>query len=303
MLALFDADRRSDAEAEMAKLLDDQPGDFLVVGEAAYWYAAHKDGPKAVDLAQRAIAIEPRFIWSHIALARGLLLQDRVADAEKALMAAGRYGNFPTLEYELAAARLAAGYYREAAAGLATSFAVKDGQVTTALGGRVPRGSKEFIDLVADERRASIFAPVSADDPDTSAHLAALLAFKQALDAEQPDEKAVAAAADDFAKGDDRMQVHRQLYAASEMLEKKVAASKSGRARQGGGIRRRYGSRGSLGVNGGHGERAIWATLYRGDAGRVRQCPGGTACDTFLDHARAYRGHYRLVELPNRCDR
>ena len=223
VLALFDADRRVDAEAEMAKLLDDKPGDFLVLGEAAYWYAVHKDGPKAVELAQRAIAVEPRFVWSHIALARGLLLEDRVADAERTLIAARRYGNFPTLEYELAVTRLAAGYYREAAAGLATSFAVRDGQVTTALGGRVLRGSKEFIDLVADERRASIFAPVAADDPDMSARLTALLAFKTALDVERPDEKAVAAAADEFAKGDDRMQVHRQLYAASELLERKIA--------------------------------------------------------------------------------
>ncbi|MFL6374123.1 MAG: tetratricopeptide repeat protein [Pyrinomonadaceae bacterium] len=227
VLALFDADRRPDAEAEMAKLLEQNPGNFLLLGNAAYWYAAHNDGAKAVEFAQKAIGVEPRFIWSHIALARGLLLGHRADDAEKELLSARTYGNFPTLEYELAATRLEAGYYREAAEGLSLSFTIKDGQLSTALGGRVPRESKSFIQLLEDERRASIFAPTAADDADTAQHLAALLELKLALDAPQPDEKNISAAADDFVKGEDGMQAYRQIYAASAMVEKKVALQKA----------------------------------------------------------------------------
>ncbi|MBV9243000.1 MAG: tetratricopeptide repeat protein, partial [Acidobacteria bacterium] len=227
ILSLFDSEKRADAESEMAKLLDAAPGNVLLLGEAAYWYAAHKEADKAVDLAQKAIAQNPRFIWSHIALARGLLLQGKPADAERALLNARRYGNFPTVEYELATARAAAGYYREAAEGLATGFSVKDGMISTDLGGRIPREAKSFTDLVADERRASIFTPTAADDPEAANRLASLLAFQQTLNSPQPDEKVVSAAADVFTKGDDAMRVHRQLYAAASLLEKKVALAKA----------------------------------------------------------------------------
>ena len=227
ILALLDADRRSDAETEMAKALDDRPKNFLLLGDAAYWYAVHNDGAKTVELAQKAIAIEPRFVWSHIALARGLVLEGKPAEAEATLVAARRYGNFPTIEYELASARFAAGYFREAAEGLAATFVIKDGRISTTLGGRVTRDSTTFTELVADERRASIFAPAAADDTETSARLAALLDLQQKLTAPGTDEKDVAAAADEFAKGTDAMQVHRQLYAASRLLEKKIALAKA----------------------------------------------------------------------------
>ncbi len=117
-------------------------------------------------------------------------------------------------------------FYREAAEVLSTSFKAKGGSVSTDLGGRIPRESKLFTELVADERRASIFAPTAADDADTAAHLAALLEFYQELKAPTPDENAVSAAADSFVKGDDPMRVHRQLYAASELLDRKLALPK-----------------------------------------------------------------------------
>src|SRR5206468_8457526 len=102
---------------------------------AAYWYAAHDEGSQAVALAQKAIETDPRFIWSHIALARGLMSQKKPVDAERTLLAARRYGNFPTLEYEIASARAAAGLYRDAIEDLSKSFSVKDGVVHANLGG------------------------------------------------------------------------------------------------------------------------------------------------------------------------
>ncbi|MEP6788671.1 MAG: tetratricopeptide repeat protein, partial [Acidobacteriota bacterium] len=226
VLALFDAGKRADAEAELTRALEATPGNVILLAGAAYWYAAHDDGQKAIELAQKAIASDPRFIWSHIALARGLLSQNKPAEAEKILLAARRYGNFPTLEYEIASARITAGYYREAAEELAKSFSVKDGVVHTDLGGRVPRDAKNFTELVGFERRASIFAPVAADDPETAIKLTQLLILKQELDAAEPKPEAVAKAADDFVSGTDRMKVHRQIFAASQLLDKKIALPK-----------------------------------------------------------------------------
>ena len=226
VLSLFDAGKKADAEAEMAKSLETAPGNVILLASAAYWYAVNSDGVKAVELAQKAIVVDPRFIWSHIALARGLMVQKDPGAAEKALIAARQYGNFPTLEYEIASARVAAGYYREAGEELAKSFRVKDGVVQTKLGGRVARESKYFAELVGFERRASIFAPTAADDPENAAKLTALLELKQNLDAAEPNADATAKAIDSFVAGDDKMKIHRQIYAASQLLDKKVALAK-----------------------------------------------------------------------------
>ncbi len=226
ILSLFDAEKRTEAEAEMAKSVAVNPGNVILLAGVAYWYAAHNEGDKAVEFAQKAIAAEPRFIWSHIALARGYMTQKKPVEAEKVLLVARQYGQFPTLGYELASARVAAGFYREAAEELSKNFSVKDGVVSTKLGGRVQRESKSFIELVGPERRASIFAPTAADDPENAARLAALLELKQQLDAAEPKADAVGAAADAFIRGDDKMKVHRQIFAASQLLDKKVALPK-----------------------------------------------------------------------------
>lgn len=227
ILALFDAGKRADAEAELAKSLAATPGNVILLGGAAYWYATQNEGEKAVEYAQKAVAADPRFIWSHIALARGFLAQNKAAEAEKTLLSARRYGNFPTLSYELAAVRLAAGYYRDAADELVKTFAVKDGVVNTKLGGRMSRESKNLMELIGLERRASIFTPTAADTAENSAKLVALLEFKKALDAAEPNADAVARAADEFTKGDDKMKVHRQIFAASQLLDKKTALTKA----------------------------------------------------------------------------
>ncbi len=226
VLALFDADKRADAEAEMAKSLEANPGNVILLAGAAYWYAAHNEGAQAVTLAQKAIEIDPRFIWSHIAMGRGFLSQNKAADAERALLAARKYGNFPTLEYEIASARLAAGLYREAAEELSKSFSVKDGSIKAVLGGRVPSEANNFTDLIGPERRASLFTAKAADNLESAAQLKALLEFEQNLRSPETKSDITASAADDFIRGDDKMKIYRQIFTASELLEKKVALPK-----------------------------------------------------------------------------
>lgn len=226
VLALFDAGKRGDAEAELAKALSMNDGNVMLLGNVAYWYAVQGDGDKAIELATKAIDKDPRFIWSHIALAHGFLLKGQTADAEKTLLTARRYGNFPALTYELAAAKAAGGYYREAAEELSKAFAVKDGVISTKLGGRVVKGSKDFTELVGLERRASIFAPTAADDPDSASRLAALLEFTQVLADAEPNADAITRTADSFTAGSDKMRIFRQLYVANELLEKRTALTK-----------------------------------------------------------------------------
>src|SRR5262249_49367749 len=81
-------------------------------------------------------------------------------------------------------------------------------------------------DLLANERRASIFEPAPADDPDTAARLKALLEFDQTVNAAETSEEAVIKTADTFVSGDDNMKLHRQLYAANTLLTQRIALSK-----------------------------------------------------------------------------
>ncbi len=227
VLSLFDAGKRSEAEAEFAKAVERTPGNIFLLAGAAYWYAANNDGAKAAELAQQAIAKEPRFIWSHIALARGLMAQGKPVDAEQALVSARKYGNFPTLQYEIASARLASGFYREAAEELRKSFSIDSYGLHSKLGGRIDRTGTNFTELLSYERRASIFTPAAADSPETAEQLKALFELDQALSSEKPDETKAVSAAERFATGGDQMATYRRLYAAQKLNDKQLAADKA----------------------------------------------------------------------------
>ncbi len=224
-LALFDGGKRREAEAEMAKSLAANENNLPLLVGAAYWYAANNDGGKAVELAGKAVEIEPRYVWAHIALARGFTQQNRPLEAERTLLAARQYGNFPTLDYELAAARFAAGFYREAAEALKQNFVVKGDVIETRLGGRLVKNAKNFIELLELERRASIFQPQTADNFESAEKLKSLLDFTQKLNA--ADETEIGRAAEEFAKGDDKMKLHRQLYAANRLLQSNKSLPKA----------------------------------------------------------------------------
>ncbi len=226
ILSLFGSGKKAEAEAEMARSLERNPQNLNLLAGAAYWYAANDSGEKAVELARKAVEMEPRYIWGHIALARGLMGQRRPVEAERVLVMARQYGNFPTLEYEIASARLMSGFYREAVEELQKSFSMKDGLVQTRLGGRVSREEKSFADLIAYEHRASIFETSPADNPENAAKLKLLFEINQKLAEDAPDETELSALTDEFVKGEDKMKLHRQMYSATLLLQKNVALPK-----------------------------------------------------------------------------
>lgn len=224
-LSLFDIGRKDKAERKMTEVLDENPKNVSLLVGAAYWYAVHKDGMRAVELAKRVITFEPRYTWTYIAMARGFMAQGDPLAAENALLAARQYGNFPTLAYELACARLAAGFNREAVEGLKESFELEGNLIKTRLGGRIEKKSANFIDLLSLERRASIFQVNFADDPLVSTRLKTLLSFMKKMESEEDDTE-IALDADKFIDGEDKMKIHRQLFVANQLLEKKKALSK-----------------------------------------------------------------------------
>ncbi len=226
ILALFDAGKKTEAESELAKSLEANPNNlFLLVG-AAYWYAAHKDGAKAVELAQKALAVEPRYTWAHIALARGFLAQKKPLEAERILLTAKQYGDFPTLDYEIATVRMESGFYREAVEILRRSFRIKDDYVRARLGGRVSLEATTFFELLGAERRAGIYQPLAADTEENSDRMKILLDLAQKLDAEDATETQISEAVDKFIGAGDAMKFYRQMFAARQLLQRKKALPK-----------------------------------------------------------------------------
>lgn len=214
ILSLFEAGKPEDANALLSKSIDADDAGIFLLGGVAHWYAANGSGNKAVDFARRALAKDPRYVWAQIALARGLVLTGKPVEAEQVLIAARKLGNFPTLQYEIAAARLAAGFFRDAADGLSESFDLSDGKLKTRLSGRIERASDNFTELLAPETRAAIFSPLPLINDNEARLLKSLLGIKKLSALPEASNEELIAVAKDFASGTDNMAPHRALYTA-----------------------------------------------------------------------------------------
>ncbi len=227
ILSLLDLNRIEEAKPELEKTLSSDPKNLTLLAGAAYWFAAHNDNDTAVVLALQAIRLEPRYSWSQIALARGLIGQRNPLEAERAIRFARQYGKFPTLDYELANVLVAASLFDEAAEVLRQSFTMKNDEIETRLGGQVPAHNASFLELLAPERRASIFQFTAADSENNAKLLKSLLKFSLAIDLESNggtiNEAVAVATAKEFAAGDDPARVFRELYAANRLLQRGIA--------------------------------------------------------------------------------
>ena len=222
ILSMLDLGKTDEAKTELDAALKADPANLPLLAGAAYWFAAHNDNQKALELGSRALAIEPRYTWSQVAVARALVAQRNPMAAERAVRFAKQYGIFPTLDYELATTLVAMGLFDEAADVLMQSFSLKDGQIQTRLGGKATAVGPNFIELLAPERRASIFQSVPADTEQNARLLKDLLSFTTVLNQPNVSERQATALAKQFASGEDAWRVHRQLYAASKLMQKGI---------------------------------------------------------------------------------
>jgi uncharacterized membrane protein YgcG/tetratricopeptide (TPR) repeat protein len=228
ILSLFDLGKKDEAEAELAATLKEDERNILLLTGAAYWYAAHNQAARALELGQKAVDIEPRYTWAQIAMARGLVASKRPLEAERALRFVRKYGRFPTLDYELATVLAALGLYDEAVAELSRSFTLKNGEIETKLAGRVLTRAAGFTELLARERQASIFQATAADSEANSKTLKALMAFTEVINppaGQTINEAEAIAAGQEFIGGDDTMRAYRQTYVASRLLKRRLALS------------------------------------------------------------------------------
>jgi tetratricopeptide (TPR) repeat protein len=222
VLSLFELGRKDEAMASLEATEADDAKNLPLLTGAAYWFAAHENYEKALELATKAVAVEPRYTWAQIAAARSLIALKRPLEAERAMRYARQYGKFPTLNYELANVLASMGLYEEAVEVLRESFGIADGQIETRLAGRFPAKHENFLELLAPERRASIYQLQPADSAANAKILKDLLVFSNLItppaEGPKPDEALVVAAALEFASGSDNRRAFRQVYAASRLL-------------------------------------------------------------------------------------
>ncbi|MDX6403072.1 MAG: hypothetical protein QOH70_527 [Blastocatellia bacterium] len=230
VVSLLELGKKSEADQELNNALQDKDQSRnlpLLVG-ASYWFLAHDDPVRGLELANKAVALEPRYAWGQIALARALIANRRPQEAERSLRFVRQFSRFPTTDYELANMLASIGLFDDAAVALARSFSLKGGQIETLLAGRNAAHASSFIELLAAERRAVIFQSKPADTDANAKVLKALLALNTALN--QPEgsaanEDELTAIAKDFTAGDDAMRTFRQVYVAERFLQKGVALS------------------------------------------------------------------------------
>lgn len=227
IVSLYDLGKKEEADTELNNALkdDEQARNLPLLVGAAYWFLAHNDAERGLDLAKKAAMVEPRYSWADVALARALVANKQPADAERAIRFAEQYGRFPTLDYELATVLASIGLYDEALAELARSFTLQNREIETKLAGRIPAHAATFTELLAPERRAAIFQNAPADSEANANMLKSLMAFNAAMSTSSPKEDDVLAIAQDFIKGDDAMRTYRQIYVADKLVKKGVALS------------------------------------------------------------------------------
>lgn len=228
VISLLELSRTEEANSALEAAFADDPRNLPLLTGTAYWFAAHENYAKAFELARRAIAIEPRYTWAQVALSRAYLGLQSPLDAERAIRFARRYGKFPTLSYELANVLASMGLYDEAVEALNESFTIKDDQIQANLAGTVRSSESGFIELLAPERRASIYQPTPADNAANAKRMKALLALSTALtpaDNGKINETAAIEAAKEFAAGSDSMRTFRQIYAANRLLRNGIGAT------------------------------------------------------------------------------
>jgi tetratricopeptide (TPR) repeat protein len=230
VLSLLELGKKDEGEVELNSALQDKakPGNLPLLVGVAYWYLAHNEPARGLEFALRAVALEPRYSWAQIALARAHVANRRPQDAETSLRFVRQFSRFATLDYELASMLAQLGLYDEAVQELSRSFTIKNGLIETKLAGRNVASAASFTELLAPERRAAIFQARPADTEENAKMLKALLALHNALngtDGRTAGEDELSAIAQDFTAGNDAMRTFRQVYVAGKLVDKRVALS------------------------------------------------------------------------------
>ncbi len=169
-------------EARRLKGADGITRDIYLQTQLALLYLERHKIKEAEQAAAAAVAIEPRYSWARIASAEIDLAAGRYFDAENHLLAALRFGSFPTLNFTLGKLYLSVEDFDGALEQFAKAFTVTAGGTLKArLGGQVEAEGDGFEALLARERRAAVFVALPSTSEEDFQLAESLIHFDAAV--------------------------------------------------------------------------------------------------------------------------
>ncbi len=137
---------------------DEITNDIYLQTQMAFYYLAQRKWQPARQAAEAALIVEPRYAWARIAAAEVDLAENKFFDAERNLIAALRYANFPTLYFTLGKVYLAAEDFDGALEQFAKAFSFSPQKgFTTKLGGVLDLQADNLKELLLREHQAALF--------------------------------------------------------------------------------------------------------------------------------------------------
>jgi len=237
-LALGNEDRMTAALNQARDLrgaAEEITGDIYLQTQMAFYYLKQNKLKQARASAETALVVEPRYAWARIAAAEIDLAEGKVFEAERNLLAAQRYANFPTLLFTFGKLYLSVEDFDGALEQFAKAFrfSPKD-QFTTRLGGVLEVKADGVKELLAREHQASIFLAESPATPEQLKlteslvrfnvwlnEIKAITARKGAVTRKQMEE--LDRAALDFVETESTRRSFRSLYIAQKLSQAGVA--------------------------------------------------------------------------------
>jgi tetratricopeptide (TPR) repeat protein len=146
---------------------DEISQDILLQTQLAFYLLGQGKLKAARQAAEAALLVEPRFSWARIAAAEIDLAEQKFFEAERHLLAAQQFANFPTLAFTLGKLYLIVEDFDGAAEQFAKAFHYSaNDQFTTRLGGVHDVQADELKELLAPEHQAAIFLaePPTSDE-------------------------------------------------------------------------------------------------------------------------------------------
>ncbi|HEY8460508.1 MAG TPA: tetratricopeptide repeat protein [Blastocatellia bacterium] len=160
-LAQGDEERMKEALDQARSLSgsdDAVAGDVYLQTQLAFLYLARNKMKEARQAAASALLVEPRYSWARIAAAEVALADGKYFDAERNLIAARSYANFPTLYFTLGKLYLVVEDFDGALEQFSKAFDYSSqGLFTARLGGVFNARADNLRDLLSREHQAAIF--------------------------------------------------------------------------------------------------------------------------------------------------
>src|SRR5262249_41125061 len=133
-------------------------GDVYLQTQMAFHYLAQNKLKQAQQAVAAALLVEPRYSWARIAAAEVGLANGRYFGAERHLIAARSYANFPTLYFTLGKLYLTVEDFDGALEQFSKAFDYSpQGRFTARLGGVFDAQADNLKELLSREHQAAIF--------------------------------------------------------------------------------------------------------------------------------------------------